>query len=115
MPEQAGEQAGEELFLREGYEVFEEAAGRVSCMALLSPGDNEQCRGMYESVVRDLIYHLCARREERIPDDHRERVLQAAWDAVMVAWAPGLPEEVGSNPEIYWPSHAVCFFLCQFG
>lgn len=113
--EQGEKQVGEELFLRDGYDLLEEAAIRVSCAAMVPPEDNEQHRIVWESVVHDFLCHLSARREERIPDEHRERVLQAVWGAVMAAWAPGSPEEIGSNPEIHWSSHAVCFFLCQLG
>lgn len=111
--EQGEKQVGEELFLRDAYDLLEEAAERVACVAMVPPEDNEH-RIVWESVVHDFLCHLCARREERIPDEHRERVLQAVWGAVMAVWAPGSPEEI-SNPEIHWPSHAVCFFLCQFG
>jgi hypothetical protein len=117
MSKQGGEQ-GRGVFLREGCDVLEGVAQRVICMVTLPKPLLEDSRKddmVWKIVIRNLLLQLEARRGDRIPDEHKDRVLGAIWIAVMGVWSPGSPKEIASDPDIHWPSEAVWFFLGQLG
>ncbi len=102
--------------LSEGHHALVDAAERalvVVTVVRCSPvSPNEQ---LAIELLRVLRFRLEACREEKIPDEQRDRVLKTVRNAVMTIWAPGTQEWVAANPDIHWPSEAVRFFLCQFG